>query len=86
VRPGPYGFDATGPAAVLVPLLAPWVDGRLTARGTQFLVDGGFDVEAEFATQRAAAELAARTSSSSGPPTRRSRRGRSPTSPSPTTR
>jgi hypothetical protein len=57
-RPGPYGFDATGPAAVLVPLLAPWVDGRLTARGTQFLVDGGFDVEAEFAAQRAAAELA----------------------------
>jgi hypothetical protein len=57
-RPGPYGFDATGPTAVLVPLLSSWVDGRLTARGTQFMVDGGFDVEAEFATQRAAAELA----------------------------
>jgi hypothetical protein len=58
VRPGPYGFDATGPTAVLVPLLANWTDGRLTPTGTQFIVDGGFDVEAEFAAQRAAAEAA----------------------------
>lgn len=41
-RPRPIGFEATGPAAVLVPLVAPWVDGRLVADGTQVLVDGGF--------------------------------------------
>lgn len=57
-RPAPHGFDATGPAAVLVPLLTPWTDSRLVASGTQLLVSGGFDVEAEFAIQRAAAELA----------------------------
>ena len=42
LRSRPIGFEATGPAAVLVPLLAPWVDGRLVVGGTQVLVDGGF--------------------------------------------
>lgn len=41
-RSRPIGFEATGPAAVLVPLVAPWVDGRLVVGGTQVLVDGGF--------------------------------------------
>lgn len=41
-RARPIGFEATGPAAVLVPLVAPWVDGRLVGDGTQVLVDGGF--------------------------------------------
>ena len=41
-RSRPVGFEATGPAAVLVPLVAPWVDGRLVVGGTQVLVDGGF--------------------------------------------
>lgn len=41
-RAAPIGFEATGPAAVLVPLVAPWVDGRLVVGGTQVLVDGGF--------------------------------------------
>lgn len=41
-RSRPIGFEATGPAAVLVPLVAPWVDGRLVVGGTQILVDGGF--------------------------------------------
>ena len=57
-RPGPYGFDATGAAAVLVPLLAPWTDGRRTSRGTQFLVADGFAADGEAAALRAAAELA----------------------------
>lgn len=41
-HPGPHGFVANGPAAVLVPLLAPWLDGTLVAGGTQVIVDGGF--------------------------------------------
>jgi hypothetical protein len=54
-RPAPLGFDATGATAVLVPVLAPWVDGRLVAGGTQVLVDGGFQSD-DVAVWRLAAE------------------------------
>ncbi len=58
VRPGPYGFDAAGAAAVVAPVVADWFDGRLTPRGTQFLVDGGFADAAEVAARRSAVEAA----------------------------
>jgi hypothetical protein len=54
-RPAPIGFEATGPASVLVPVLAPWVDGRLVVGGTQVLVDGGFGAD-DVALWRVAAE------------------------------
>jgi len=57
-RPGPHGFDATGPAAVLVPLLAPWADGRGGAPGTLVLVSGRFDADAALERRRAEAEAA----------------------------
>jgi hypothetical protein len=58
VRPGPYGFDAAGFAAVLEPVVADWFDGRLTPQGTQFFVEGGFDDPAELAVRRSAVEAA----------------------------
>ncbi len=56
-RSRPIGFEATGPTAVLVPLLAPWIDARLVASGTQVLVDGGFAGD-DVALWRVAAEAA----------------------------
>ncbi len=53
----PIGFEATGPAAALVPLVAPWVDGRLVVDGTQVLVDGGFGGD-DVALWRVTAEAA----------------------------
>lgn len=53
----PLGFEATGAAAVLVPVIAPWIDGRLVAEGTQVLVDGGFHGD-DVAAWRIAAEAA----------------------------
>lgn len=53
----PIGFEATGPAAVLTALVAPWVDGRWAPGGTQLLVDGGFAGD-EVAAWRVAAEAA----------------------------
>jgi len=58
VRPPPYGFDAAGAAAVLVPVVADWFDGRLTPSGTQFIAEGGFDDPAESAARRSAVEAA----------------------------
>jgi hypothetical protein len=58
VRPGPYGFDAAGAAAVVEPVVADWFDGRLTPQGTQFFVEGGFDDPAELAVRRSAVEAA----------------------------
>ncbi len=54
-HPGPHGFVANGPAAVLGPLLAPWVDGPFVAGGTQVVVDGGFAGD-EVAVWKLAAE------------------------------
>lgn len=45
-RTGPMGFDGTGAAAALVPLLAPWLAGRWVDHGTQLWAAGGFDDEA----------------------------------------
>lgn len=45
-RPGPLGFDGTGAAAALVPLLLPWLAGRWVDEGTQLWVAGGFGDEA----------------------------------------
>lgn len=56
-RSRPIGFEATGPSAVLVPLVAPWVDGRLVVGGTQVLVDGGFGGD-DVARWRVTAEAA----------------------------
>jgi hypothetical protein len=56
VRPGPVQFDASGPAAVLVPLVAPWVGDRRPPAGTLVLVSGGFDADGSLARRRAAAE------------------------------
>lgn len=56
-RSRPIGFEATGPFAVLVPLVAPWIDGRLVASGTQVLVDGGFSGD-DVALWRLTAEAA----------------------------
>jgi hypothetical protein len=56
-RSRPIGFEATGPTAVLVPFVAPWVDGRLVVGGTQVLVDGGFASD-DVALWRLAAEAA----------------------------
>ena len=58
VRPPPYGFDAAGAAAILVPVVTDWFDGRLTPSGTQFIAEGGFDDPAESAARRSAVEAA----------------------------
>ncbi len=57
-RPAPHGLDAAGAAAVLEPVVADWFDGRLTPRGTQFFVAGGFEDPAELAVRRSAVEAA----------------------------
>lgn len=57
-RPAPHGFDATGPAAVLQPVVADWFDGRLIPRGTQVVAEAGFADPAEMAAFRSAAEAA----------------------------
>jgi len=57
-RPGPHGFDATGPAAVLQPVVADWFDGKLTPRGTQFFAEAGFADPVESAARRSAVEAA----------------------------
>lgn len=45
-RPGPIGFDGTGAATLLRPVLQPWLTGRWVERGTQVWVVGGFGDEA----------------------------------------
>ena len=57
-RPGPHGRDAAGAAAVLEAVVADWFDGRLTPRGTQFFVAGGFEDPVELAARRSTVEAA----------------------------
>lgn len=54
----PHGFDASGPAAVLTPLLMDWFDGRRVVAGTQFLIEGGAHDAEEAAFARTAVEAA----------------------------
>jgi len=54
----PFGLDASGPATALLPVVAAWTDARLVGHGTQFLVDEGFDAQADLALRGVAAEAA----------------------------
>lgn len=57
VQTEPYGVLGFGEASVLADLLAPWVDGAMVGKGTQFLLTSGFDF-GEVAALRLNAELA----------------------------